>query len=253
MLVFIGSKKTILVLYAITFLLALYIAWPAITAGVPPSEEGKQPETAGYIFLAILAATVFLLALIKLLPWILRYLLLLLEVLLLFPAAYIVLSVFGEVPALLGALWITYTRIFFRWRWIRNVSALLIGALTAGVVGVLFSPHVLVILLLILVVYDYVSVFVTKHMLRLARQIVGEGKPSGTFALGLGDVVFPIALAVSASRIHIWVPLALLPLVLLAVYYALRTVEKTGKGVPALPPITFALLLGLTVILFLFP
>lgn len=253
MLVLAGTKGTIVCLYAATFILALYVAWPAVAAGTPPPEEGSKPETAGYVFLAVLAATAFLLALIKLLPWILPHLLTLLEVLFLFPSAYVLLSAFGEVAALLGAVWITYTRLFFRWRWVRNASATIIGAVTAGVTGVLLSPHVLVLLLLALTVYDYVSVFVTKHMVRLAQRIAGGGRPAGAFALGLGDVVFPAALAVSACRISPLAPAILLPPVLLAVCYALKTVERTGRCVPALPPIAFALLLGLTAILFLFP
>jgi len=65
MLVLMGSKASIITLYAITFLLALYVAWPILSAGIPPSEEGKQPEAAGHVFLAILVATAFLLALIN--------------------------------------------------------------------------------------------------------------------------------------------------------------------------------------------
>ena len=80
-------------------------------------------------------------------------------------------------------------------------------------------------------------------MMVLARHVVGKAKPSGAFGLGLGDVVFPGAFIVSTGRINPWLPVILVPFALLGTLYALRTVEKTGKGVPALPPISLAVLL----------
>ena len=136
------------------------------------------------------------------------------------------------------------------------------GAIIGGSLGVL--P--VIILLLALSVYDFISVFWTKHMVYLAKAITEKPraftaavpcktkKYSHVFQLGGGDLVMPLILAVSVmgrfSLSH-----ALLTsfggfLALAAVFsYVLK---RPGQALPALPPISMGACLGFAVSVLLF-
>jgi len=258
MLVLLGKKWEIIGLYALCLLLAYYIALPVFAEHVPAPKEGSTPVSAGYIFAAIIAATILILVLISVMPWVVRYIIAAAELFLLPLSALILLSSLGVWATLSGTAAIILTRILFRHtRFARNLSAIVIGSVATGILAIFFSPYVIVLALLLLTVYDFVAVFVTKHMIKLARSILGEGKPSNIYALGLGDVVFPAGLALSSARIWIFAPLFLLPAALIGVYITLHFVDRYKRGLPALPSISFPLLLAyflfLTVKLSLFP
>ncbi len=242
MLVFMGRKGEIVALLLFTLALALYIGMPALSLPVP--EEGKEPAVAVNILAAILAATALILLLIRLFPRLLVYIISALEALLLFVSALFILSDAGLPIALSLSAFLCFLRFYIKAPWAKNLSASIIGAFAAAILGVSLSPTVLALALALLSAYDFVAVFVTRHMMVLARHVVGEGKPAGVFGLGLGDVVFPGAFIVSTGRINPWLPIILVPFAIAGALYALKTVEKTGRGVPALPPISFSILLS---------
>jgi len=106
-----------------------------------------------------------------------------------------------------------------------DAVGLITSAGCAAVFGISLSPLLVVILLILLVVYDYVAVHKTKHMLTLADGVMQQKMPimflvpkklkysyardglavqdkkeeRGAYMLGLGDVIFPGILAVSAQ------------------------------------------------------
>jgi presenilin-like A22 family membrane protease len=128
------------------------------------------------------------------------------------------------------------------------------GAVIGGSLGVL--P--VIIFLLILSAYDFVSVFLTKHMVYMAKAItetpmaftaavpVKTKNFSHVFQLGGGDLVMPLILSVSVlGRFGLYHALitTLGGFIALAVlfYYVLKS---PGQPLPALPPISAGACLG---------
>ncbi len=101
-------------------------------------------------------------------------------------------------------------------------------------------------------VYDFISVFVTKHMLVLAEKAAGL-KPGGELlGLGGGDVVLPGALVVSLLHVSEYVSIAALIGAIVGLIFTLRIVRRRGRPLPALPSILFPqlLLVLLTLVVF---
>jgi len=106
-----------------------------------------------------------------------------------------------------------------------DILGILIAAGVASIFGVSLDILPVVILLIILAVYDAISVYKTKHMITLAEGVIdlktpilfvvpkkrdysfirdgigklGEGKERSAFIMGMGDVIMPSILVVSAN------------------------------------------------------
>jgi len=88
-----------------------------------------------------------------------------------------------------------------------DVSALLLAAGITSIFGISLTPIPVIVLMAILAVYDFVSVYKTGHMLDLAESVVKMGLPmifivpskDKPMLLGVGDVVIPNILVVSAQ------------------------------------------------------
>lgn len=137
-----------------------------------------------------------------------------------------------------------------------------------GVLGLSFEPAVLVFLLLIFSIYDFIAVYKTKHMVKMAKEMI-EAKiifgfvipqslsefkadlkrvePGGRFLiLGGGDVAFPLLL--SASLVHSGILNSLIVAVfsligLFASFYIFAS-QKVRQPIPALPPIALFSIIG---------
>lgn len=137
-----------------------------------------------------------------------------------------------------------------------------------GVLGLRFAPEVIVFLLLIFSIYDFIAVNITKHMIKMAKEMIETGtilglivpqeisdftaslkevKPGGRFlVLGGGDVVFPLLLSVSL------VPQGILNSLVVAVFslfglsfsFWFFISQKTRQPIPALPPIALFSIIG---------
>lgn len=137
-----------------------------------------------------------------------------------------------------------------------------------GVLGLSFSPLVMVVILIIFSIYDYIAVYKTKHMVKIAKEMVEAGailgfilpqkisdlladlkevKPGGKFLiLGGGDIAFPLIFSVSL------IPLGILNSLIvgffaflgLLVSFLLFIYQKTRKPIPALPPIALFSIIG---------
>ena len=126
-------------------------------------------------------------------------------------------------PFLALALAVSLSLILYFWQsWliIDAVGIMLAVGITA-IFGISLSPIPAVILLAILAIYDYLSVYRTGHMISLAEAVVklrvpillifpfrwdfslkddiNEMKESGAYFLGLGDLIIPSILVVSAN------------------------------------------------------
>lgn len=139
--------------------------------------------------------------------------------------------------------------------------------------GLNFTPRLVVLLLVIFSVYDFIAVYKTKHMVKMAKAMVeaesivglivparikdftkdiGEIQPGGKFLIvGGGDVVFPLILCVS------FIPLSLSKALIMMVFSLLGvglsfwvfTTQKIKKPIPALPPISLGAIMGYLVTL----
>ncbi len=137
----------------------------------------------------------------------------------------------------------------------KNAAAILATAGVGVIFGISLSPLPVIIFLLLLSIYDYISVFKTRHMVEMAEFIVKkdlaftvtskeviEGKER-RIDLGTGDLIAPVIFEVStlsyspAATVLVFIG----ALISLAVFLLL--VWKKRIVLPALPPIVFGMLL----------
>lgn len=237
MLVIKGSYRAILATYVLTMAAALFLAYPP-PQDVPP--EGKNVGTAGAIFGYILLATAVFILLIKLFPKAFRYLVFALELFFLFATTAVIATSYSLPPAL------PFLAVAARLLWrenmaVQNASAAVITSVATAVVGNSLDPAVAVFLLAVLSVYDCISVFVTKHMVLLARALGTGGqlpKNGGkVHLLGAGDIAVPGVFAVSLLKVS---PVATAAAALgacLGLAYTVELAKKWGRVLPALPTI----------------
>lgn len=151
---------------------------------------------------------------------------------------------------------------------IHNVVIILGLAGAASILGLGFDPKVVIVLLVIFSIYDFIAVYKTKHMIKIAKEMIeekvilgliipmkildfskslNEVKPGGKFLiLGGGDVVFPLLLAISliSEGILNSFIVALLALFGLFISYWLFISQKNKQPIPALPPIALFSIIG---------
>lgn len=160
--------------------------------------------------------------------------------------------------------------------YIINIVGIIASAGCAVIFGVSLSPLPVIILLFLMVIYDYIAVHRTKHMLKLADGVMnqkipimflvpktrhysfrkselnvyGEKSERSAYMIGLGDMIMPGILAISAqvftSGIMIFgVSLTAIGTILGSIVglLLLRIPMKSGKAQPGLPFInTFAII-----------
>ncbi len=175
------------------------------------------------------------------------------------------IPIFGAV-LIIGALiflWLEIPSI-----WVHNILIILGLAGAASFFGLGFNPAVAVVILVVFSFYDFIAVYKTKHMVKIAKEMIDKKvilgfiipkeikylkeklnrvKPGGGFMiLGGGDVVFPNLLAVSV------VPSGLLRALLVVVFslagcflsYWLFSSQDDKEPIPALPPVALLAIIG---------
>ncbi len=133
--------------------------------------------------------------------------------------------------------------------------------------GASLTPYAAVILLIFMSVYDYIAVYKTKHMIKMAKAMIAgraifamifpervsgfkshlnEAHPEGFMMLGTGDFVFPIIMATSAYAVSVpaaWTVLVASLLGLLLMHLIFIS-QKVRRPMPALPPLAAFAILG---------
>ena len=209
--------------------LAVALASP----GVKVVEGGEKPETAFAIFGAIIVATVVFLAIITLFSDFINIVILGLEVLALFSSSYILFYLISPYSALPGAVTAVLARILFPQT--KNLSVAIIGGVSAALFGLSLSPIVSLLLYIIMVLYDFLSVFITGHMIKLAKGIdrtIGRGEG---VALGAGDLVIPLIFATSYFPVSPAVSVVSAVATVLGVAFTFRALRTFRRPLPALP------------------
>jgi presenilin-like A22 family membrane protease len=152
-----------------------------------------------------------------------------------------------------------------------NQNLLMVFSL-AGVgagLGLSLKPESVIVILIILSVYDFIAVYKTKHMVKIAKDMMESGAILGLiFPLGLhdflkstnevkpgegkflilggGDVAFPLIFSISLLSLGIFQSLAVALFSLFGIFvnFLLLSFQKERKPIPALPLITFFSLVG---------
>ena len=265
-------QVTSIVLFVLSSVFAIYLASIALSIKVvsPP-----RSTTTGiyYIFYYIVAALLFTFLLLFLGR---RYRLNFLRWLFIAMIALVVFYVFnylGLVIAdtyeqyyaiIIAAPVITVVSLVVYGRWfVVDIAGFFLCAGLAFVLGVLLGLWAAAIFLAIFAIYDYISVYRTKHMVGLAKMAldldlpmlfvipsepmsgevkidIGEGgRDQGAMALGFGDIAFPgimvVASWVYGHGIHHGLPFALFPIaggVAGMLYLMFGDVKKPAPGLP---------------------
>ena len=255
-------------------ILGIFVAQNVIRIGIREGKEISKIDPSEFSLLNFLAA--FLIAV--------GFLLLVLKLSkgknIIFKTLFILVSfVGGEValetflPAIM-ALPLIFILILLWFRtsliWIHNLLLVLGVAGIGGVVGIPLSPEIVVCLFLALAIYDFIAVYKTKHMVKMAKSMlesqailgiiipqklvdfgqklkevrIGDKKQK-FFVLGAGDMVFPLILAVSLLSqgiIKSWIIVFFSFVGLLAGFLLFLKLGK--KPMPALPPLAFFSIIG---------
>lgn len=174
-------------------------------------------------------------------------------------------------PDLLGLILMI---ILVSW-WLKKPSILnqdlciILGIAGMGsILGLSLTPQIVVLLLIIFSIYDFIAVYKTKHMVRIAKEMIESKailalvvppnilglreslekiKPGGKLLiLGGGDIVFPLLLCASLipSGILNSLIVAVFALIGLLVGFLFFLFQKVRQPIPALPPIAFFSIIG---------
>ncbi len=164
------------------------------------------------------------------------------------------------------------TAAFVIWRSVlmHNIGVILGVAGVASLLGLAVSPKTALLLLVILSFYDILSVYVTKHMIAMARNMIESGAPFGFIVpaegssflrkkgeaqaeigrqfmiLGSGDVGLPLILACSLVGLYIGeaVIVGVFSLIGLLLTHLIFVNQEVRKPMAALPPIATMAVVG---------
>lgn len=195
-----------------------------------------------------------------------------------FSGTFITLNIFlSNSSAFILSLFLIVIYNFYPYVWLHNL--ILISTLPgiASAIGASLSPQTAAILLLFMSVYDYIAVYKTKHMVKMAKAMIAgraifamifpehwhgfkshlnEAQPGeGFMMLGTGDFIFPVVMVASAYAISTAAAWAvfLSSLFGLLLMHLIFISQKIRRPMPALPPLAaFAILGFLVTIIFHF-
>ena len=264
--------------------LALLLSLPMQAAGISAFEDPTSVANPLIFIVILLAFTAFLLLLLKY-KW-QKFITIIIGISIFFTFIYIFLAITvyfsGSIPGIVGitlALSILSTALlYFYPEWyIIDTLGVLIAAGAASIFGISLTVLPVVILLVILMVYDAISVYKTRHMITLAEGVIdmktpilfivpkrrgysymreGIGDISGgeraAFVIGMGDLIMPSILVVSATffgTTHRYLGFITLPSLGAIIgsvigLVLLLTVVQKGKPQAGLPPINGGAIIG---------
>lgn len=162
--------------------------------------------------------------------------------------------------------------IFWWWRrpsvLVQDLCVVLGIAGVGSVLGLTFTPEMVVVFLIVFSIYDFIAVYKTKHMIKMAKEMIEskailglvipanisdftetlkEVKPGGKFlVLGGGDIVFPLLFCSSLIPYGVLDSLivAFFSLIGLLASFLFFMSQKKRRPIPALPPIALFSIIG---------
>ncbi len=206
--------------------LALAMAAPMAESGMQAFEDTSSVWNVVWYIVVILVFTAFILFIIKTnKKYILHAVILFAVVATMY---YVLIAFMSVVPAIILTLALAALLYKFPEWYVIDVTGILVGAGASAIFGISFEVLPTIIFLILLAVYDIISVYKTKHMIALAEGVMelrvpilfvvpkrkdysfmkqdfsakkddGEEEERGAFFMGLGDAVMPTILVVSAN------------------------------------------------------
>ena len=264
-------------LFSLTFILGISTAYKLnIIAPVPKIEA--TPSFFSQFVLATIIAVAIVLLIIRLVKSVLKKRVIFRFIFLLAFSlgSLIFFEVWlGEPIALilvlfLAFLWIKMPNIF-----IHDLFLISGVAGLGSYLGSELTPKTVAILLVIFSIYDIIAVYKTKHMVKMAKEMVEAGAMPGLILptkvselstplektslggrfliLGGGDIVFPLLFSISALQDGIIQSLiiAFFALSGLLASFWIFFQQKERRAIPALPPIAFFSIIGYIISLFI--
>ncbi|MGB9926961.1 MAG: presenilin family intramembrane aspartyl protease PSH [Methanosarcina sp.] len=266
-------------LILIVQILALFLSEPMEVSGMQTFEDPTQVTNSIYYIVMILGFTLFvLIAIKKNIKWIIS---LVIYFAIISTLYYVFYAFFTLIPALAGfeaiaslLLSAGMTALLYKYpEWyIIDIVGVCIAGGVAALIGISLTVLPTIVLLLLLAVYDAISVYKTKHMVAMAEGIMDlklpilfvipkhldysflkenfrEGEEREAFFMGLGDAVMPTLLVVSASVFmqnggEISYPVVGAIIGTLAGYLALAYLVMKGKPQAGLPFLNSGVILG---------
>ncbi|MFO8132778.1 MAG: presenilin family intramembrane aspartyl protease PSH [Thermoplasmatota archaeon] len=258
------------------FLAAQFIALAAIhpfqAAGVQAFENPDDPANILQIVLVVVVFTAVILFIARYRQNIIKYIILFVfffSLLYIFEAFLLVLTSHG-LASTVGAFALAVGGIILlllhpEWYVVDGIGVLMAGGIIA-IFGTSLSIPLVIALLVILAVYDAISVYKTKHMLSLADAVVGEnlpllmvvpkkqgysfleqaelGKKRDALFMGLGDAIIPGILG-AAAYLAAGLTVAVVTILgTLAGYFYLMRLAATGNPQAGLPCLNGGALAG---------
>lgn len=238
-----------------------------------------------YLILFLVVTTLLILLIRKKIHWLLSLILAFCIGLVLYYVAFALLSLIPSLSSTLISLFSIFFAVagililYFLSEWyVIDILGIIIAAGCAVIFGISLSPLLVVILLILLIIYDYISVNYTKHMLTLADGIMKQkmpimflipkyrgysyrksdfsiSKPKNereTYMIGMGDMIMPSILVVS-SQFFIDAPMIFgltLPAFgtmigsLIGIFLIALPLHKSGKAQAGMPFINTGAILG---------
>ncbi len=126
--------------------------------------------------------------------------------------------------------------------WTRNAVGVVGGGGAMGVLGRSIDVYPLIVIMTILAVYDGIAVYKTKHMFDIAEKAIEGNLPlllslprgeseSETMLMGLGDVIIPGTLAISAYTFYsVWASIPVLIGIGVGMFCLFRAISKGGQA-----------------------
>lgn len=270
-----SAQITSLILFILSSIFAVYLS--TIAMAVQPSVVSHSTTSGfGYVVYYMVAAIVFSVVLLYFgrrfkLKFLKALFLALIGLMVFYVWNYLGLVIaytYAQYYALIiGAPVVMVLALIFLNRWyVVNVAGFFLCSGIAFVLGVLLGIWAAAVFLALFAIYDYISVYKTKHMVSLAKIAIDSDLPMlfvfpskfsrkieklemtddglsdhSVMALGFGDVAFPGIMVVASSiygiRIGHFVPFFLFPLiggVIGMIYLVLGNVKKPAPGLPFL-------------------
>jgi len=243
----------LLLLYVTTLMFGLYVADTYTEIELPYGIQ--SPEVPVEYSVPYFAGSVILVTLIFLIlqRYSFNVLLRMWYYLAVFLAITIAVSPFvGEVFAALFAVIIIVAKMFGENLFVHNLAEVFIYAGIVPLFAPIFNLTSVVLLIIAMGVYDFIAVFKTKHMIKLAKSQQKAGIFSGLIVryrdevsiLGGGDIAFPLLFASVANEAVGTIPAVFSIYGATLGLLALIIVGKEKKYYPALPFIAFGLFAG---------
>lgn len=209
-------------------LISIILAQPMIDEGMQFTKDPGNVWNSVYYIALILAFTlVILIAIKKNIKWLIHGFILFAIASTLYYVFFAITAKFMDEPASLMltlVLSLALTALLYRFpEWyVIDLTGILIGAGVTAIFGISFAIVPTIVLLVLLAVYDAISVYRTKHMLVLAEGVMDMKVPilfviprhlnfsfrkykyekdaeREAFFMGLGDAIMPTILVVSAN------------------------------------------------------